>query len=275
MSPATLADPAPPVGPAPLVEVRDLTVSVGGRALVSGVGFTLAAGERVALVGASGAGKTLTGLALLGLLPPGAVVTGSVRVGGTELVGASERVLAGLRGRVSALVPQDPGTSLNPQVRVGRQVAAPLRRAGLGRRAAAARVETLLTELRLPAGTARRFPVQLSGGQRQRAALAMALACDPALLLADEPTSALDGTVQAGVLGTLGAATRDRGTALLLVTHDLAAAATTCDRLLVLGAGRLLADGPLPQVLADPQPVVRALVEATVALSPPLPGGAR
>ncbi|MCZ2829216.1 ATP-binding cassette domain-containing protein [Modestobacter sp. VKM Ac-2986] len=263
------------MGPAPLVEVRDLTVSVGGRALVSGVGFTLAAGERVALVGASGAGKTLTGLALLGLLPPGAVVTGSVRVGGTELVGASERVLAGLRGRVSALVPQDPGTSLNPQVRVGRQVAAPLRRAGLGRRAAAARVETLLTELRLPAGTARRFPVQLSGGQRQRAALAMALACDPALLLADEPTSALDGTVQAGVLGTLGAATRDRGTALLLVTHDLAAAATTCDRLLVLGAGRLLADGPLPQVLADPQPVVRALVEATVALSPPLPGGAR
>ena len=125
--------------------------------------------------------------------------------------------------------------------------------------------------MRLPAGSARRAPVQLSGGQRQRAALAMALACEPALLLADEPTSALDGTVQAGVLATLGAATRERGTALLLVTHDLAAAAGTCDRLLVLEAGRLLADGPLPTVLADPHPAVRSLVEATVALSPPLP----
>ena len=252
----------------PLVRVRDLSVVLGGRTVLDAAGLDLAAGERVALVGASGSGKTTLGLALLGLLPPGAVVTGSVRVGGTELVGAPERVLRSLRGRVTALVPQDPGTSLNPQVRVGRQVAAPLRRAGLGRRAAAARVEELLAELRLPPGTARRHPPQLSGGQRQRAALAMALACDPALLLADEPTSALDGTVQAGVLAALGAATRERGTALLLVTHDLAAAAGTCDRLLVLDGGRLLADGPLPAVLADPHPAVRALVAATVALSP-------
>ncbi|MFQ1002884.1 ATP-binding cassette domain-containing protein [Modestobacter sp. SSW1-42] len=251
-----------------LLQVRDLTVVLGGRPVLAGVGFDLGGRERVALVGASGSGKTTLGLALLGLLPPGAVVTGSVRVGGTELVGAPERVLRTLRGRVTALVPQDPGTSLNPQVRVGRQVAAPLRRAGLGRRAAATRAEELLAELRLPAGAARRSPVQLSGGQRQRAALATALACDPQLLVADEPTSALDGTVQAGVLATLGAATRERGTALLLVTHDLAAAAGTCDRLLALDGGRLVADGPLPDVLHDPHPVLRAMVDATVALSP-------
>ena len=259
-------------GLAPLVRVRDLSVVLGGHTALAGVDLDLRAGERTALVGASGSGKTTLGLALLGLLPPGAVVTGSVQVDGTEVVGAPERVLGALRGRVTALVPQDPGTSLAPHVRVGRQVAAPLRRAGVRRRAAAERAAALLTELRLPVGSERRFPGQLSGGQRQRAALAMALACDPALLLADEPTSALDGTVQAGVLATLGAATRDRGTALLLVTHDLAAAATTCDRLLVLAAGRLVADGPLPGVLHDPHPAVRALVQATVALAP---GGAR
>ncbi|WP_299951570.1 ATP-binding cassette domain-containing protein [uncultured Modestobacter sp.] len=260
----------------PLLQVRALTVGFGGRTVVSGVSFDVAAGERVALVGASGSGKTLTTLALLGLLPPDAVVTGSVRVERTEVVGAPERELRPLRGPVTALVPQDPGTSLNPQVRVGRQVAAPLRRTGTGRRAAAVRAGELLAEMRLPAGTDRRFPVQLSGGQRQRAALAMALAGSPRLLVADEPTSALDATAQHGVLAALGRATRERGAGLLLVTHDLAAAATTCDRVLVLDEGRLLADGPLHQVLAGhDHPAVRALVEATAALSPPALVGAR
>ncbi|WP_036332367.1 ATP-binding cassette domain-containing protein [Modestobacter caceresii] len=260
----------------PLLQVRDLTVGFGGRPVVAGVSFDLAAGERVALVGASGSGKTLTTLALLGLLPADAVVTGSVRVDGTEVVGAAERELRPLRGPVTALVPQDPGTSLNPQVRVGRQVAAPLRRAGVRRSAAASRAAVLLAEMRLPAGSGRRFPVQLSGGQRQRAALALALAAGPRLLVADEPTSALDATAQHGVLAVLGRATRERGAGLLLVTHDLAAAATTCDRVLVLAEGHLLADGPLREVLAGhAHPAVRALVEATAALSPPVLVGAR
>nr|WP_279591109.1 ATP-binding cassette domain-containing protein [Modestobacter marinus] len=258
------------------MRVRDLTIGFAGRTVVAGVSFDVAAGERVALVGASGSGKTLTTLALLGLLPPDAEVSGSVQLAGTEVVGAAERDLRPLRGPVTALVPQDPGTSLNPQVRVGRQVAAPLRRAGVGRRPAAARADELLAEMRLPAGTGRRFPVQLSGGQRQRAALAMALAGAPRLLVADEPTSALDATAQHGVLAVLGRATRERGAGLLLVTHDLAAAATTCDRVLVLDEGRLLADGPLREVLAGhAHPAVRALVEATAALSPPALVGAR
>jgi len=249
---------------APLLRVADLSVTAGGRELVAGVGFAVHAGERVAVVGGSGSGKTLTVSALLGLLPPGVSSSGSVTVGGVEVVGAPEARLRPLRGRVTALVPQDPGTSLSPLSRVGRQVAEPLRAQGLSRRAARARAVELLDQVRLPdpPALARRHPAQLSGGQRQRVAIAMALAGDPRLLVADEPTSALDVTVQAGVLDVLRRSTAERGTALLLVTHDLAVATTVCDRVLVLQAGQLLADGRPADVLAGRDPYLRDLVTA-------------
>ncbi|WP_253017267.1 ATP-binding cassette domain-containing protein [Klenkia sp. PcliD-1-E] len=232
--------------------MHDLSVALPDRRLLEGLSFDLAPGERVGVVGSSGAGKSQLVAALLGLTPPGLAVTGSVLVEGTEVVGADPATWRPLRGRATALVAQDPGTALDPLSRVGRQVALPLRARGVGRAEAARRADALLGEVGLP-GTARRFPSQLSGGQRQRVALAMTLVGAPRLLVADEPTSALDPTVQAGVLDLLDRVTGPGQAALLLVTHDLAVAARLCSRLLVLEAGRLVADGPTAEVLADPR----------------------
>lgn len=240
-------------------------MAVPARRLVDGVSFEIGRGERVALVGESGSGKSLTAAALLGLAPPGVRVAGSASFDGVEVVGAAEPVLRRLRGSGMALVPQDPGSSLSPLSRVGRQVALPLRAQGRSRAAAHDDAVELLAEMRLPdpAGIARRHPAQLSGGQRQRVAIALALAAGPRLLVADEPTSALDATVQAGVLDVLARATAERGAALLLITHDLAVAAATCDRVLVLRGGRLIADGPPAEVFtAAADPYVRDLVAA-------------
>ena len=235
-----------------MLRVHDLSVALPGRRLVDGVGFDLAAGERVGVVGSSGAGKSQLVAALLGLTPPGLRVTGSVRIADTEVVGAGPATWRPLRGRVTALVAQDPGTALDPLTRVGRQVALPLRAQGVPRGQARDRASALLAEVGL-VGTDRRFPAQLSGGQRQRVAIALALAGAPRLVLADEPTSALDVTVQAGVLDLLDRLTGPGQAALLLVTHDLAVAARLCSRLLVLDGGRLVADGPTAQVLAEPR----------------------
>ena len=234
-----------------MLSVHALSVHLPDRSLLQDVSFDLAAGERVGVVGASGAGKSQLVSALLGLTAPGLAVTGSVRVEGTEVVGAGPAVWRPLRGRATALVAQDPGTALDPLSRVGRQVSLPLRARGVGRRDALQRVEALLAEVGLP-GAARRFPSQLSGGQRQRVALALALVGVPRLLVADEPTSALDPTVQAGVLDLLDRVSGPGRAALLLITHDLAVAARLCTRLLVLAGGRLVADGPVAEVLADP-----------------------
>ncbi|KQS69381.1 ABC transporter ATP-binding protein [Modestobacter sp. Leaf380] len=235
-----------------MLHVHDLTVRVPGGPLVDGVSFAVAPGERVGVVGASGAGKSQLVAALLGLTPPGPTVSGSVRVEGTEVVGASAAAWRPLRGRVTALVAQDPGTALDPLTRVGRQVALPLRAQGVARGEAHTRAWALLAEVGLD-GLARRYPAQLSGGQRQRVALALALVGAPRLLVADEPTSALDVTVQAGVLDLLDRVTGPGLAALLLVTHDLAVATRLCSRLLVLEGGRLVADGPVADVLADPR----------------------
>jgi len=232
-----------------VLHVHDLSVTSPTRTLLTGVSFELSAGERVGIVGASGAGKSQLVGAVLGLTPPGLTVSGSVQIEGTEVVGARPGVWRPLRGRATALVAQDPGTALDPLTRVGRQVALPLRAQGVARAGARDRARALLAEVGLPDAD-RRFPSQLSGGQRQRVALAMALAGAPRLLVADEPTSALDPTVQADVLDLLDRVTAEG--ALLLVTHDLAVATRLCTRLLVLAEGRLVADGPVAQVLADP-----------------------
>ncbi len=209
-----------------LLDVRGLTVTTDeDRTLVDDLTFAVGAGERLGLIGESGSGKSLTSLAVLGLLPPGMTATGSVRLAGTEVVGAREKALTELRGRRASVVFQEPLTALDPLMRVGRQIAEPLRRrTGLKGDALRKAVADALDQVRLPdpRRIARAFPHEISGGQRQRVALAMALACEPELLIADEPTTALDVTVQADMLDLLDSLVRERSMALLFVSHDIA-----------------------------------------------------
>ncbi|WP_181784544.1 ATP-binding cassette domain-containing protein, partial [Pseudonocardia pini] len=216
-----------------LLQIQDLTVRLGGRAVVDSVSLAVAPGERLGLIGASGSGKSLTALAAVGLAPDEAEVTGRVLLAGREVLGLTDRELAGLRGGTVGVVFQEPQTALDPLMRVGRQVAGPVRRlTGLSRRAAAERAVALLATVGLPdpAHLARAFPHQLSGGQRQRVGIAIALAGDPALLIADEPTTALDVTVQAEILDLLDRLVRERDMALLFISHDLAVVARVAER---------------------------------------------
>ncbi|WP_019930621.1 ABC transporter ATP-binding protein [Nocardia sp. BMG111209] len=248
-----------------LLRVADLTVRLGGRTVVDDVGFELDAGERLGLIGESGSGKTLTALAILGLLPDEAEVSGSVRLDGAELLGRGDRELSRIRGNRIAMVFQEPLSALNPLMRVGKQIAEPLRRhRGLSRREALAEAVSLAAKVGLPDPEVlvRAYPHQLSGGQRQRVGIAMAVASRPALLLADEPTTALDVTVQADILALLADLVAEQGTALLFVTHDLAVLAQVVQRVLVLGDGRVLEYGPLDRILHDPQhPYTRTLLD--------------
>ncbi|MGW0877021.1 ATP-binding cassette domain-containing protein [Streptomyces sp. NPDC002740] len=240
-----------------LLDVRHLTVRTGdGRNLVDDLSFTVEAGERLGLIGESGSGKSLTTLAVLGLLPEGMTVTGSVELAGTQIVGAPEKRLTAVRGRDAAVVFQEPLTALDPLMRVGRQIAEPLaRRTGLKGGNLRAAVTRALERVRLPepGRIARAFPHEISGGQRQRVALAMALACEPSLLIADEPTTALDVSVQAEMLELLDALVREREMAVLFVSHDLAVVAQVADRALVMKDGRAVEEGPVLDVIRAPR----------------------
>ncbi len=248
-----------------LLSVSGLTVTAGIE-LVHGVDVELAAGERVGIIGASGSGKTLTCLAIAGLLPPELRVGGSIRMDGVDfdLVGAGEGRLAKLRGNRVGMVFQEPMTALNPTMRIGRQVAEVMRlHTPIGRRAAAAATLQLLdsTGLPEPERIARSYPHQLSGGQRQRIMLAIALANSPDLLICDEPTTALDVTVQATVLALIDRRVREENAALLFISHNLAVVAEVCDRVLVMFEGRIVEAGTVEQVLTDPQhPHTRSLL---------------
>jgi len=251
------------------LEIDRLTVTIGGRRVVDDLSLELPAGRRLGLIGESGSGKSLTTLAVLGLLPAGAEATGSIRLDGRELVGLPDRELARLRGRVVGTVFQDPRTSLDPVMTVGRQISEPLRlHEGLSRREARARAVEAAAEVGLPEPEqiVDRWPHQLSGGQRQRVVIATALITRPALLLADEPTTALDVTTQAEVLALFGRLVDERGAALLFVTHDLAVLSRVADDALVLSHGRVVERGPVARLLQAPEhPVTRGLVEATRA----------
>ena len=253
------------------VQVRGLRiVSDAGTELVRGLDLDLGPGERLGLVGESGSGKTLTGLALLGLLPPGLTATGSIRLDGAELIGAPERALQRIRGSRIAAVFQDPSSALDPLMRVGDQIARPVRR-HRGLRGAELRAEVLAAaaEVRLPdpERLLRRYPFELSGGQRQRVAIAMALACRPDVLLADEPTTALDVTVQATVLELLDDAVRRHGTSLVFVSHDLAVVAGIAERAIVLRRGEAVEEGPARRIVTAPEhDYTRRLVESARAL---------
>ncbi|QVQ53458.1 ABC transporter ATP-binding protein [Spiractinospora alimapuensis] len=254
----------------PVLTVENLSVATSDVTLVSDVSFTLAPGERVGLIGESGSGKSMTALAIMGLLPEGVRARGAIRLAGNpgNLLTAPERRLSAIRGARMAMVFQEPMSALNPVQRIGDQVAEALTAHGRipWRRAARRASVELLDAARLPepARAARAYPHQLSGGQRQRVLLAMALANDPEVLLCDEPTSALDVTVQAHILDLISASVTRLQTGLLFVTHDLAVVATVCERVLVVYGGRVVEAGPVRDVLAHPRhPYTRGLLDAS------------
>ncbi|MDF1487381.1 ABC transporter ATP-binding protein [Tessaracoccus caeni] len=241
---------------APWLEVDDLTIEVRGtgKRLVDGISFQLARGERLGIIGESGSGKSVTSLALLGLLPPTLRASGSARVSGHQVIGVRESELRAVRGGKVALVFQDPSTALDPLTRIGALIAEPLRRhRALTGAAAQDAIRQLLQEVSLPERVLRAFPHELSGGQRQRVAIAMALACGAETLIADEPTTALDVTVQAEILGLLRKLSDERGMALVLVSHDIAVVSATVDRALVMRYGSIVEEGPIDTIVRSPQ----------------------
>ncbi len=256
--------------PTPLLDVRDLRVVLptarGPAAALRGVSFAIARGEKLGLIGESGCGKSLTALAVMGLLPEGAVVEGSIRLNGQELVGLPDDALAALRGDRVAMVFQEPMTALNPLHTVGTQVAEPLRlHRGLDRAAARAEALRLLERVQLPKAAQRldAYPHQLSGGQRQRVMIAMALACGPDLLIADEPTTALDVTLQHEVLMLIDELVQGSGMALLLISHDLGVMARHVQRVMVMYGGTVVEAGPTTSVFARrAHPYTRGLYAA-------------
>ena len=261
----------------PLLEIRDLEVSfttgVGEVKAVRGADITVYPGQSVAIVGESGSGKSTTAHAVIDLLPgTGKVTGGSIMFDGRELVGLPRTEMEAMRGRDIGLVPQDPMSNLNPVWRIGTQIDEALRANGFegGRSERKERVAGLLAEAGLPdaARRARQFPHEFSGGMRQRSLIAIGLAARPKLLIADEPTSALDVTVQRQILDHLDVLTRELGTAVLFITHDLGLAAERAEHLVVMFKGRVVESGPARQILADPQhPYTKRLVSSAPSLA--------
>jgi peptide/nickel transport system ATP-binding protein len=260
-----------------LLDVNDLSVTFGRRKIpaLRGVSFTLGPGQRLGIIGESGSGKTVTALAIMGLLPEVATVTGSIILDGRQIVGTDDRHLARLRGDVVSMVFQEPMTALDPTMRAGRQVAEVLR---LHQGADAGRARTRVIDMLLRVGLtdperiADSFPHQLSGGQRQRVVLAMALINSPDLVICDEPTTALDVTVQARVLDTLDRVLDAESAACLFISHDLAVVSTVCTHVLVLWRGNVVESGTIEELFSRPRhPYTRGLV-ATAQIDKVSPG---
>ena len=246
----------------PLLQVEDLRTwfhtDEGTAKAVDGVSFGLAEQETLGIVGESGCGKSVTALSILRLIPdpPGRVEGGSVRFQGRDLLALSEKEMRRIRGNEIAMIFQEPMTSLNPVYTIGEQISEVLRlHRGLSRGEAEERAVEMLRRVRIPDPEQRveEYPHQLSGGQRQRVMIAMALACDPALLIADEPTTALDVTVQAQILELIAELRRQSNMALILITHDMGVIAGLCDRVMVMYAGRVVEAAPVRELFHDPQ----------------------
>ncbi|MGO1408244.1 MAG: ABC transporter ATP-binding protein [Brachybacterium sp.] len=251
------------------LSIRDLTIAFGRHdpvQVVAGISLDLSPGRIQGLAGESGSGKTVSAMAVLGLLPATAQIGGSIRLGTTELVGMRPRELNRVRGRRIAMVFQDPSASLHPQLTIGAQLTDHVRaHLRLNRRDARQRAIDLLTQVHVPdpAEALRRYPHQFSGGQRQRIAIAVALACDPEVLLADEPTTALDVTVQAGILHLLRELVDQRDLAVLLVTHDLGVMSAVADDVAVMRYGQIVESGSTHDVFTTPQHAyTRTLLES-------------
>lgn len=242
------------------LRIRDLRVSIGRGAdthhILNGIDLDLHAGRIQGLAGESGSGKTITALAVLGLLARNISVTGQILLGETNLVGLGNRALNSVRGRRIAMVFQDPSASLHPQLTVGHQLTDHVRRhLGLDRRAAVDHAVELLERVRVPSAREAlgKYPHQFSGGQRQRVAIAVALACDPEVLLADEPTTALDVTVQAGILHLIRDLADEKNLAVLLVTHDLGVMSAIADDMAVMRYGEIVETGSRHEVFTSPK----------------------
>jgi len=261
----------------PLLEVDNLSVVLpterGPLRAVSGVSLSLAPGRTLGIVGESGSGKTMLSRAILRLLPHGATVSGKARIDGRDLYALPREALRRLRGRELAVIFQDPMTSLNPVLSIGGQIAEALREhLGFGHAAAALRAIELLASVGIPEAErrARQFPHQLSGGMRQRVAIAIALSCEPRLLIADEPTTALDVTVQAQILDLLARERQKRGMAMILITHDLGIVAGRTDAVAVMYAGGIVERAPTRALFKNMRnPYAEALLAAIPKLDAP------
>ncbi len=274
---ATATSPAsvPSSAPAPMIDVRDLTVVFerGGVRVpaVNGVTLAVAPGEVVALLGESGSGKSVTLRSLLRMHPPSARVGGTVRVAGTDVMRLRRRALEDFRGRTVSMIFQEPRLALDAVYTLGHQITETVRRHRGGTRAAArARALELFERVRIPSAARRldTYPHEMSGGMLQRAMIAMALSCDPKVLLADEPTTALDATVQIQILLLVRELQRERGLSVIFVTHDIGVAAEVADRVAVMYAGRIVEEGAIAEVIRAPRhPYTRGLLDARVELA--------
>ena len=254
-----------------LLEVKnlrtELTTRDGVAPVIDDLSFTLNPGETLSFVGESGCGKSMTALALMGLLPEkvGRVAAGNIIFNGEDLSQASDQRLRAIRGNDISMIFQEPMTSLNPVFTIGEQIAEVLRaHQGLSRRTAWAQAIELLDAVRIPNAKDRvsDYPFQMSGGQRQRAMIAMALACQPKILIADEPTTALDVTVQAQIFDLLTDLRNQTGAAIILITHDMGAVAEMAERMIVMYAGRKAELGPVDQIIEHPRhPYTKGLIE--------------
>jgi len=262
----------------PLLRVEDLRVEFrthrGTIYAVNGISFEIGAGETLGIVGESGCGKSVTSLALLGILArTGHVASGTAHFGERDLLQLKDKELRRIRGREIAMIFQDPMTSLNPVLTIGRQIREALEtHFGMNRKAADLRATELLDQVGIPSARARLsdYPHQFSGGMRQRAMIAMALACEPKLLIADEPTTALDVTIQAQILDLLRGLVAERNTALVLITHDLGVVAGMCERVNVMYAGMFVETGAAEQVFGSPRhPYTLGLLQSVPRLDTP------
>ncbi|UPY39135.1 ABC transporter ATP-binding protein [Sediminicoccus sp. KRV36] len=268
----------PAARPHALLEVRDLRTHfltrAGAARAVDGVSFALERGEILGLVGESGSGKSVTGFSLIGLVdPPGRIIGGSIRFDGQELVGLAAPAMRELRGKRIAMVFQDPGATLNPVLTIGQQMVLAVRaHAAMTEAAARALAADRLTRLGIPEAVARldAYPHEFSGGMRQRVAIAMALLHAPNLIIADEPTTALDVSIQAQILVEMRSLARESGTAMIWISHDLAAISAVADRVMVMYAGRIVESGPVGATLQAPlHPYTRGLLDSLPAMAEP------
>jgi peptide/nickel transport system ATP-binding protein len=256
-----------------LVGIEDLTVAFDGALVLNGVNLTVRRGEALGLVGESGSGKSVTWLAALGLLPRSARVAGRVTLDGKNILDAPAAMIEAIRGRRVAMIFQDPASALNPVLTIGHQIGEALvLHRGLRGNAARTEARRLLDLVGIPDAGRRltAYPHELSGGQNQRVMIAMALAGDPELLIADEPTTALDATIQAQILELIGRIGRERGMAMVLISHDLGVVAEHCDRVAVMYAGRIIEEAAASDLFADPRhPYTRGLIGASPAMEGP------
>ena len=251
------------------VSIRNLNIVIDGMPIVHDVDMDIADGERVGLIGSSGSGKSMIAKSIMGLLPLSAQVSGSIDMGGTEIVGASDQAIADLRGRYVGMVFQNPSAALNPVMTVAQQVALPLRlHYDLTRDERLDRVKAMFAKVRLPEDVLNKYPHELSGGQQQRVGIAAALVTSPRLIIADEPTTALDSITQRQIVDLLASLVDDSGTSMLFITHDFAVLNHATTRCYVLADGRVAESGQTADILQSPHTKVASqLVTSARALS--------